>query len=138
MLSSSGHRILVVDDVPDNLFLLQAILESEGYEVDFADNGRSALAKVQASPPDLILLDIMMPNMNGIEVTEKIRQDPRLPFIPILLITAHEEASMIEGFTSGANDFTRKPINPRELLAKVKVFLQLKHEYPCCMGTNLG
>lgn len=124
MLSSQLYRILVVDDLADNLFLLQTVLETEGYEVDTADSGSSALAKIGAVPPDLLLLDIMMPDMNGFEVTRWIRQNDRLPFIPILLVTAHEEATAAQGLDVGANDFIRKPIDADELLARVRAFLR--------------
>lgn len=124
MSASPCHRILVVDDLMDNLFLLQTVLEAEGYNVELADNGQAALTKVQSSPPDLILLDIMMPDMNGYEVTQRIRQNPGLPYIPILLVTAHEESKVIEGLNSGANDFIRKPIDFDELLARVSTFLR--------------
>ena len=123
MPSSSSRKVLVVDDLADNLLLLQTILEVEGYEVDTADNGSLALAKIAASPPDLVLLDVMMPEMNGYEVTKRVRQNDKLPFIPILLVSAQEEASMIEGLKVGANDFIRKPIDFGELLARIKVFL---------------
>ena len=124
MLPSVSPRILVVDDLADNLFLLQTVLETEGYDVDTADNGSLALAKIEAEPPDLVLLDVMMPGMNGFEVTRRIRQNSKLPFIPILLITAYEEASVIEGLEIGANDFIRMPIDFDELLARIKPFLQ--------------
>lgn len=124
--SSPCHRILVVDDLIDNLLLLQTVLEAEGYDVELVDNGQAALAKVQSSPPDLILLDIMMPDMNGYEVTQRIRQNPLVPYIPILLVTAHEEPKVVEGLNSGANDFIRKPIDFDELLARVKAFLHLR------------
>lgn len=119
------HRILVVDDLEDNLFLVQTLLETEGYEVETADNGRSALAIIEAAPPDLVLLDVMMPGMNGYEVTRRIRQNQQLPFIPIMLITAYDQVDAIEGFTNGANDFIRKPIDFDELLTRVKSSLQL-------------
>lgn len=130
MSTPSTFRILVVDDLSDNLFLLQAVLEAEGYEVDVADNGNLALEKVQNSPPDLILLDVMMPHMNGYEVTQRIRQNSSLPFIPILLVTAHEDANDIQGLALGANDFIRKPIEFDRLLARVEAFLQFRHN-PC-------
>ncbi len=119
MLSVKRCRILVVDDFPDNLFLLQSALEAEGYEVDTANNGRIAIAKIEASPPDLLLLDVMMPGMNGYEVTRNIRENHQLPFIPIILVTACEEASAAEGLEAGANDFIRKPINFDRLLARI-------------------
>lgn len=119
-------RILVVDDIEDNVSLLQVILTEEGYEVDTAIDGKSALAKIEASPPDLLLLDAMMPKMDGYEVTRRIRQNNKLPFIPILLITAYVEADVPKGLELGANDFIRKPIDYDELLARVKSTLRLK------------
>jgi CheY-like chemotaxis protein len=122
----AAKRILVVDDIEDNVSLLQVILTEEGYEVDTATDGKSALAKIEASPPDLVLLDAMMPQMNGYEVTRRIRQNKKLPFIPILLITAYIEANVPKGLDLGANDFIRKPIEYDELLARVKSTLRLK------------
>lgn len=119
-------RILVVDDIADNVFLLEEILKEEGYEVDTAKDGKSALAKIEASPPDLVLLDTMMPGMDGYEVTRLIRQNKKLPFIPILLITAVESADVSKGLDLGANDFIRKPIDYDELMARIKAFLRLK------------
>jgi DNA-binding response OmpR family regulator len=121
-----AKRILVVDDIEDNLSLLQAILMEEGYEVDITKDGKSALAKIEASPPDLLLLDAMMPQMNGYEVTRRIRQNKNLPFIPILMITAYEDANVPEGLDLGANDFIRKPIDFDELMSRVKATLRLK------------
>jgi CheY-like chemotaxis protein len=121
-----AKRILVVDDLEDNLFLLQTILTEEGYEVDTALNGKSALTKIESSPPDLVLMDAMMPGMDGYEVTRRIRQNKKLPFIPILLLTAYVEAEAPKGLELGANDFIRKPIDYDELMARIKAFLRLK------------
>lgn len=121
-----AKRILVVDDIEDNLSLLQAVLMEEGYEVDITKDGKSALAKIEASPPDLLLLDAMMPQMNGYEVTQRIRQNKNLPFIPIIMITAYEDANVPEGLDLGANDFIRKPIDFDELMSRVKATLRLK------------
>ncbi|NJN87403.1 MAG: response regulator [Leptolyngbyaceae cyanobacterium SL_7_1] len=126
MPASLPFRILVVDDLTDNLFLLQTVLEAEGYEVDTADNGRSAIEKVESSPPDLILMDVMMPGMNGYEATQRIRQNQAIPFIPILLVTAHEEAEAIQGLALGANDFIRKPIEFDKLLSRIEAFLRFR------------
>ena len=128
MADSSSSRILVVDDLTDNLFLLQAILEAEGYVVDTADNGKLALDKVETSPPDLILMDVMMPGMNGYEVTQNIRQNQKLPFIPILLVTAYEDVDAIQGLALGANDFIRKPIEFDKLLARIEAFLRFRED----------
>lgn len=122
----AAKRILVVDDIQDNVNLLDAILTDEGYEVDTAKNGKSALAKIEASPPDLVLLDAMMPGMDGYEVTRRIRQNKKLPFIPVLLITAYVDANAAKGLELGANDFIRKPIDYEELMARINAFMRLK------------
>jgi CheY-like chemotaxis protein len=124
-----SYRILIVDDLADNLFLLQMVLEAEGYAVEVADNGRLAVAKVAAAPPDLILLDVMMPEMNGYEVTRQIRQNQALPFIPILLVTAHEQPNAVEGFNAGANDFIRKPIDLMSCWRESKPFCSLASKF---------
>jgi CheY-like chemotaxis protein len=116
-----------VDDVADNLFLLKTILEIEGYTVDTASSGTSALHRLRLSPPDLVLLDIMMPDMSGYEVTRHIRQDNDLGSIPILLVTAHSEVSASQRLGLGANGFIRKPIDADELLDKVQQILKINH-----------
>ncbi|MEH1784663.1 hybrid sensor histidine kinase/response regulator [Nostoc sp.] len=121
------YRILVVDDTRDNLILVQAILESEGYEIDLASDGIKALHKIDQSPPDLILLDVMMPGIDGYEVTRRIRKNPAISYIPILLITAFHQSSVVEGLDAGADDFIRKPFDTDELLARVRSLLRLKH-----------
>lgn len=121
-----AKRILIVDDMPDNLSLLEAILTEEGFEVDSAKNGKSALALLESSTPDLALIDAMMPGMDGYELTRRIRQNQNIPFIPVLLITASEEASAPAGLDLGANDFIRKPIDYDELMARINAFLRLK------------
>ena len=125
--NSKIERILAVDDTNDNLILLQTILEVEGYEVELVADGINALKQVAQSPPDLILLDVMMPGMDGYEVTRRIRKNPELPYIPILLLTAFHEASVVEGLDAGADDFIRKPFDQDELLARVRSLLRLKH-----------
>ena len=125
--SSPPDHILVVDDSPDNVFLIQTILEEEGYVVDTAEDGASALAKIEQSPPDVVLLDIMMPGMDGFEVTQCIRKNIKLSFIPILLITAYDQPSVVKGLDMGADDFIRKPVEVEELLARVRSLLRLKH-----------
>lgn len=122
MLSSEGKYILVVDDLADNLLLLKTVLEAEGYVVEVASNGSSALEKVEAMPPDLLLLDVMMPDMTGYEVAQRIRQSERLASIPIVLITAYDEIKSSQGKLVGANDFIRKPIDFDELLSRVRSY----------------
>ena len=120
-------RILVVDDTPDNCLLIQAILQDEGYEVELSESGKDALAKIDRSPPDLVLLDVMMPGMDGFEVTRRIRQNTALPFTPILLTTAYDQPSVAQGLDLGADDFIRKPVHFDELLARVRALLRLNH-----------
>jgi two-component system, sensor histidine kinase and response regulator len=126
-LIPTGKYILAVDDTPDNLFLIQLALEQEGHRVQLAHDGSTALEQIKKSPPDLILLDVMMPGLSGYEVTQKIREDLSLPFVPIILITAFDQMSMVEGLDVGADDFIRKPVKVDELQAKVRALLRLKH-----------
>lgn len=123
MMTPWMYRILVVDDLFDNLFLMQTLLETEGFKVETADNGRSALKKLQDSPPDLVLLDVMMPGMNGYEVTQKIRQSSPIPDIPVLLLTAHDEAEASQGLQAGADGFIRKPVNFDDLIGQIQGLL---------------
>lgn len=120
-------KILVVDDAPENLVLIETILEEEGHEIVLANDGLKALQSIEESPPQLILLDVMMPRMDGFEVTRRIREKSNLPFIPILLISAYDYASAVQGLDSGADDFIRKPVEIDELLARVRSLLRLKH-----------
>lgn len=124
MKNPDNRKILAVDDTPDNLCLLEAILSDEpNYHFSCAENGHSAIEAVKQSPPDLILLDVMMPGMNGYEVTRKIRQDPSLPYIPILLVTAHEQISERQGRELGANGLVHKPFDIELLLERIEALL---------------
>ena len=121
-----GNYILAVDDIPDNLLLVQLALEQEGHQVVLAHSGEAALKQIRQAPPSLILLDVMMPGMDGYEVTRRIRQDQNITFIPILLVTAREESSLVEGLDAGADEFVRKPFQIDELQARVRSMLRLK------------
>lgn len=129
-LNLTNDRILVVDDLADNSFLLQTILEEEGYQVEIANHGRLALKKISANPPDLILLDVMMPEMNGFEVTRLIRQNIALPYIPILLISGYTGPTSGDSYDVGADGFIPKPINFDLLLSRVKEILPPKTHAP--------
>ncbi|MDY6792742.1 MAG: response regulator [Thermodesulfobacteriota bacterium] len=120
-------KILIVDDEPLNVKLIKAKLLSEQYQTISAFSGEEALEKVESDSPDLILLDIMMPGMNGYEVTEQIKNDPATRNIPIILITALDGSNnKIKGLESGADEFLNKPVNTAELLARVQSLLRLK------------
>src|SRR5210317_1687645 len=109
-------RILVIDDLPENVLMLKDRLEHEGYEVLTAYNGRSGIEKAQAEVPDLILLDVMMPDINGFEVCKTLVSDGRTSDIPIILVTAKTDPEDIkEGLDAGAYDYIKKPINKIEL-----------------------
>lgn len=120
-------RILVVDDVYDNLLVIETILEDEGYEIEIQQDSQIALRMVEESPPDLILLDLMMPEIDGYEFTRRVRQNKQLPFIPILLITAYDSITVADGLDAGAEDFIRKPVDADELQPRVRSLLRLKH-----------
>jgi len=117
VLERKGRRILAVDDTADNLLLLQIFLESEGFEVEVAENGSTALNRLQQSPPDLVLLDVMMPGMNGLEVTQEIRSNNHT--LPILLISAHDKMQIQPGLDAGANGYIQKPIDFTQLLSRI-------------------
>jgi adenylate cyclase len=104
--------ILIVDDVADNLEILQLRLESRGYEVILAGDGEEALATIRERLPDLVLLDIMMPKLDGIEAVKMLKADPDLPFIPVILVTARADAKdVIAGLEAGADDYLTKPVD---------------------------
>jgi DNA-binding response OmpR family regulator len=120
-------HILVVDDAEKNTRLLADLLTAKGYRTSTAASGERALELVRADPPDLVLLDVMMPGMNGYEVCAALRADPEHALLPIVLVTALDPATeRVKGMTAGADDFLSKPINQPELLARVKSLLRMK------------
>ena len=127
---SAKARILAVDDQPHNLRLLVDLLSAKGYEVVTADSGADALAKIGSERPDLVLLDVIMPNMNGYEVCRKIRDMQENAVLPIVMITALDPGEeRVKGLDAGADDFLTKPINQPELLARVRSLLRIKQLY---------
>jgi class 3 adenylate cyclase len=118
--------ILVVDDLPQNVRLLEAVLAPRGYTVVAAMSGREALERVASDPPDLVLLDIVMPGMDGYEVCRTLREDPATSFLPIVMITASGEQEKVVAIESGADDFIAKPFDHAELLARVGSLLRIK------------
>ena len=119
-------KILVIDDLPENVFMLQDRLEHEGYEVITAYDGKSGIEKAKSERPDLILLDVMMPDITGIEVCKTLVVDKKTSGIPIILVTAKSDAEDTkEGLEAGAFDYIKKPINRIDLVARVMSALKL-------------
>ncbi len=120
-------KILIVDDEEKNVKLMEAILIPLGYEVFKAYNGEEALQQVQKESPDLILLDVMMPVMNGVEVCKRLKDDPETRLIPVVMITALGQVTdRIKGIEAGADDFLTKPVNRDEMLARIQTALRMK------------
>lgn len=124
-----SHKILLVDDEPDILEIVSYNLKNEGFQVFTASNGEEAIKKAKKKKPDLIILDVMMPVMDGMEACEKMRKMPELDGTIITFLTARsEDYSMIAGFDVGADDYITKPIKPRVLVSKVKSLLRRKSQ----------
>lgn len=123
---SEQPRILVVDDLPINIKVLDAMLSSRGYRVTPAGSGTEALAKVHAERPDLVLLDLLMPDLDGHAVCRRLREDPATRALPVIMITASSDADKVRALESGADDFVAKPFNQAELLARVRSLLRIK------------
>jgi two-component system, OmpR family, phosphate regulon response regulator PhoB len=120
-----GGRVLIVEDEPDIRELLAFHLEREGYHVTRSRTGADALRQVRARPPDLILLDLMLPELGGLDVCRRLRQDPRTASVPIVMLTARgEEVDRILGLELGADDYIVKPFSPKEVVARVRAVLR--------------
>ncbi len=119
-------KILMVDDTPKNIKLLEAVLAPRGYALVAAESGPEALEKVASERPDLVLLDVIMPGMDGYEVCRRLRANPATQMLPVVMITASEEREKVKAIEAGADDFIPKPFNQAELLARVKSLLRIK------------
>ncbi len=127
---STPAKILVVDDTPENVLLLGDILAGKGYAVVTARSGAEGLRQVEVERPDLVLLDVVMPEMSGYEVCRKLRGDPSTEILPVIMVTALDPAQeRLKGLEAGADDFLIKPINQAELLARVRSLLRIKVLY---------
>lgn len=122
-----SHEILIVDDMPANLEMLRGILSQEGYRVRAATNGKQALQLAASKPPDVILMDINMPEMDGLEACRRLKSTPLLTDIPVLFISANEDVNAIDAaFKAGGVDYVTKPFRPREVLVRVQNQLSLQ------------
>lgn len=120
-------RILVVDDNRDNVEIIATRLRFRGYQIDEASDGAQAIASVHKNAPDLILLDVMLPDIDGYEISRRLKGDDKLPFIPIILVTARDTTQdKVAGLDAGADDYLTKPINFPELEARVRSMLRIK------------
>lgn len=124
-MESTAHKILLVDDEPDVLEFIGYNLKKSGYQVHTTQNGRDAIEKAKEMKPHLILLDVMMPEMDGIETCEEIRKDPEMQNTIIAFLTARgEDYSQIAGFEAGGDDYITKPIKPKVLNSRIKALLK--------------
>ncbi|MCM0021997.1 MAG: response regulator, partial [Tagaea sp.] len=120
-------RVLVVDDVLPNVKLLEARLTAEYFDVIAAHSGPEALAKATADPPDIVLLDVMMPGMDGFEVCRRLKADPRTRHVPVVMVTALSAAEdRVRGLECGADDFLTKPVRDLALYARIRSLVRLK------------
>src|SRR5579862_5259216 len=120
-------RVLVVDDIPSNIKLLEARLVAEYFDVVSAANGQDALASIAAQEPDIVLLDVMMPGMDGFEVCRRIKSNPKTAHIPVVMVTALDQTSdRVAGLDAGADDFLTKPVDDAALFARVRSLVRLK------------
>ena len=137
-MSESVPQILLVDDEPRNLRILEGILAPLRFDLRGAGSGQEALDQVEADPPDLVLLDVMMPGLTGFDVCRRLKEQPETLFIPVILVTGLiEQESKIAGLEAGADDFINKPVNPHELRARVQSLLRLKQLHDELQQKNL-
>ncbi|MCE9592563.1 MAG: response regulator [Planctomycetes bacterium] len=119
------EHIVVIEDEPDILEVVQYNLTREGYKVTTSQSGDDGLARVRRENPDLVLLDLMLPGIDGIEVCRRLQSDPVTATIPVIMVTAKgEESDVVTGLTLGADDYITKPFSPKELVARVKAVLR--------------
>ena len=127
---NSSQKVLVVDDEPNNYDVIEAFLLREGYELGYASSGQAALDRIELFQPSMILLDVMMPGMDGLEVCRRIKADKLWTHIPIIIVTAlNSKEDLASGLEAGADDFIAKPVNGLELRARVRSMLRIKSQF---------
>jgi CheY-like chemotaxis protein/signal transduction histidine kinase len=127
LFNPEDFLVLIVDDIPSNIHLITELLESLGYGTTFVTTGRDVMDRVESARPDLILLDFMMPEIDGLEVCSRLKANPKTADIPVIFLTASDKKiHLLQAFERGAVDYVTKPFNPPELLARVKTHLELK------------
>ncbi len=125
MIAVAKPKVLVIEDEPDILEVIQYNLEREGHKVIACRNGEQGLSRIRTDNPDLVILDLMLPGMDGVEVCRQVKSDPVTRSIPLIMVTAKgEESDIVLGLGIGADDYITKPFSPRELVARVKVVLR--------------
>ena len=125
MTGTPGSRILMVEDEEDIAFILRFLLERNGYQVDHAGDGRQALDRLRGDPPDAVLLDIMLPYHDGLEIVERMRAEDAWRSVPVLMLTAKaREADIVRALELGADDYVTKPFQPEEVLARLRRLLR--------------
>ena len=134
-----ASRVLIVEDEPDIRNLVVLHLQRDGYQVTSAGSGEEALRQVRLSPPDLVLLDLMLPTMSGLEVCRRLRQEPATATLPIVMLTAKaDEVDKVVGLELGADDYVVKPFSPKELLARVRAVLRRSRPVPGAAPIVIG
>ena len=121
-----SKRIVLAEDEPQIAKLVKFKLEKEGFEITWKDNGGDALDTIKQTRPDLVILDVMMPVMDGYHVLKKVKEDPELKHIPVIMLTAKgQERDVVKGFDLGSEDYIVKPFRPAELVARIKKILEV-------------
>jgi DNA-binding NarL/FixJ family response regulator len=134
-----NKRLLLIDDDPNLILLVKDYLEFRGYEVITAENGRDALEVLDQDVPDMIICDVMMPEMDGYALVEHVRQDPRTSWIPVLFLSAKGQSQdRVKGLNTGADVYMVKPFEPEELVAQVEASLRFRPNPPSATGGDAG
>ena len=136
MSGDGDAKILVVDDVAENVRLLEAVLVSRGYDVVSATDGRTALELAESAKPDLVLLDVVMPELDGYEVCRRLRAREETAVLPVIMLTASLDTEKTSAIEAGADDFVAKPFNHDELFARVRSLLRIKRYHDTIKDLN--